>query len=182
MSALPRIARAGAMKRSPVVARVLLIAMAAVFALALAAAVFPANRREAVGPSASTPAAPGETLAVGGLEYRTAAIEFKKELQWGKTTGSIERASGQWAIVRVEITNTSGQFQRVPWLRVEIRGVDGTHELNDSLSRLFSRASGYGSIDDLIAPAAQLTTLLIFDVPTTRGLALQIQGGVLELN
>jgi hypothetical protein len=170
------------MTRSQLVARVLVIAIAAGFAFALAAVIIPANPREAVGPSASTPAAPGEALAVGGVEYRAAALEFKKEVQWGKTTGSIERAAGQWAIVRVEITNTSGQFQRIPWLRVEIRGVDGTYHLDDSLSRLFSRASGYGSIDDLIAPGAQLTTLLIFDVPTTRGLALQIQGGVLELN
>src|SRR5687768_3240963 len=150
MSALPRLARTGVMKRSPVVARVLVIAIAAVFALALAALVFPASPRQTVDQTASTPAAPGETLVVSGLEYRTAAVEFKKEIQWGKTAGSIERAAGQWAIVRMEVTNSSLQFQRVPWLRVELRGADGTHQLNDSLARLFSRASGYGSIDDLI--------------------------------
>jgi hypothetical protein len=173
------------MKRSPLVARVLVVAVAVVFAFALAAVILPAqavNPRDAVGPSASTPTAPGETLTVVGVEYRAAALEFKKEIQWGKTSGSMERAAGQWAIVRVEVVNTTGQFQRVPWLRVAIRSGEGTYRLNDSLSRLFSRASGYGSIDDLIAPGAQLTTLLIFDVPTTRDLAIQIQDGVLRLN
>jgi hypothetical protein len=182
MSALPRLARTGVMKRSTVVARVLVIAIAAVFALALATLIFPGSPPQTVDQTASTRAAPGETLVVSGLEYRSAALEFKKEVQWGKTAGSIERAVGQWAIVRVEVINNSGQFQRVPWLRVEIRGADGTRQLNDSVSRLLSRASGYGSIDDVIAPGAQLTTLLIFDVPTTRGLALEIQGGMLELN
>ena len=166
-------------------ARVLVVAAAAVFAFAMAAVILPAqalNPRDAVGPSASISAAPGETLAVGGVEYRTVALEFKKEIQWGKSSGSIERAAGQWAIVRIDVANTTDQFQRVPWLRIVIRSVEGTHRLNDSLSRLLSRASGYGSIDDMIAPGAQLTTLLVFDVATTRELALEIQGGVLRLN
>jgi Domain of unknown function (DUF4352) len=167
------------------VARVLVVAAAAVFAFVMAAVILPAqavNPRDAIGPSASTPAAPGETLAVGGVEYRTAALEFKKEVQWGKASGSIERAAGQWAIVRVEVTNTTSQFERVPWLRVSIRSGEGTYRLNDSLSRLLSRASGYGSIDDTIAPGARITTLLVFDVPTSRGLTLEIQGGLLSLN
>lgn len=63
-----------------------------------------------------------------------------------------------------------------------MHSIEGTHRLNDSLSRLLSRASGYGSIDDLIAPGAQITTLIVFDVPTTRNLTLEIQGGVLQLN
>lgn len=171
--------------RSPRVARVLVVAAALVFAFALAAVILPmlaVTPPTSIGPSASTPAAPGETLGVDGVEYRTVALEFKKEVQWGQTSGSIERAAGQWAIVRVDVANTTGQFQRVPWLRVAIRGVEGTHRLNDSLSRLLSRAAGYGSIDDVIAPGAQITMLLVFDVPTTRELALEIQGGVLRLN
>lgn len=171
--------------RSPLVARVVVVAAAAVFAIALGAVVLPmltvASRDTGI-PSASARAAPGETLVVDGVEYRSVAIEFKKEVQWGRTSGSIEQAAGQWAIVRIDVTNMTSQFQRVPWLRIAMHSIEGTHRLNDSLSRLLSRASGYGSIDDLIAPGAQITTLIVFDVPTTRNLTLEIQGGVLQLN
>lgn len=155
------------------------------FAFALAGLILPllaVSPRDAVGPRASTAAAVGETLTVAGLEYRTVALDFKKEIQWGQTSGSIERAVGQWAIARIDITNTTDQFQRVPWLRIAIRGAEGTQRLNDSLSRLLSRASGYGSIDDLIAPGSRISTLLIFDVPNARELSLEVQSGVLRLN
>ena len=82
----------------------------------------------------------------------------------------------------MKLLNTTGQPQRIPWPLIAIRAVDGAHRLNDSLSRLLSRASGFGSIDDTIAPGRQITTLLVFDVPTTRELALEIQGGVLALD
>jgi hypothetical protein len=170
---------------SPLIARVLVVAAAAVFAFAFAAVIVPmlaVTPRGAGSPSASVPVVPGGTLVVGGVEYRAVTLEFKKEVQWGKTSGSIERAAGQWAIVRVDATNTSSQFQRVPWLRIAIRGVEGMYRLNDSLSRLMSRASGYGSIDDLLAPGALITTVLVFDVPTTRQLTLDIQDGALRLN
>jgi len=171
--------------RSPLVARVLVVAAAAVFAFALAVLIPPmlaVSPRGAIGPSASISAEVGETLTVAGLEYRTVALDFKKEIQWGKTSGSIERAAGEWAIARIDVTNTTDQFQRVPWLRIAIRGAEGTQPLNDSLSRLLSRASGYGSIDDLIAPGSHISTLLIFDVPNTRELSLEVQSGVLRLN
>jgi hypothetical protein len=139
------------------------------------AAAKPAEQKPAAAKPAPTPvpmAHVGETLDLGNWRYTVKSLERVK--QFPTQFGSKREAKGQWAIVRVQLTNIAKENYPINTHDFELRDADGIVYKADGVeSSYYSDANKLSDLGDRFPPGVPAEVAVITDInPQAKGLQL----------